>query len=101
MNRRIAKLKGFKYIRIIPISRGANSISGRLSEQLGVKYHSAPAMVRRNKELATSIEHADLADLVRMLDIRTGGGFLDPVNEAQRLVGGPVLLRRKTKNGPV
>jgi hypothetical protein len=32
MNRRIARLKGFAYVRIIPISRNANSSHGGLSE---------------------------------------------------------------------
>ena len=100
MNRRIAQLKGFTYVRILPVSKGANSSSGRRSEQLGGAYHSSSEMVRRNKNLATFIEHADLADLVKMLDIKTGGGFLDPVNEAQRLVGGPVLSERKTDVEP-
>jgi len=43
-------------------------------------------MVKRNKENPTFIQYADLADIVKMLDIKTGGTLQDPVNEAQKLV---------------
>src|SRR5215203_3857381 len=83
LNRRVARLKGFAYLRIIPISRGANSSSGALSERWAVEYHSSTDMRRRNMESRASVQYADLADLVKMLDIKTGGSIMDPVNEAQ------------------
>jgi hypothetical protein len=96
MNRKIARLKGFRYLRVTPISRSANSSSGRRAEQLGIEYHSSPSMVRHNRDHPTSVEYADLADLIKMLNVKTGGGFLDPINEGQRLVGGQVLPIRRT-----
>lgn len=90
LNRRVARLKGFAYLRIIPISRGANSSSGGLSERWAVEYHSSPEMRRRNLESRASVQYADLADLVKMLDIKTGGGVMDPINEAQALVCRPL-----------
>jgi hypothetical protein len=92
MNRKLARLKGFKYLRVTPISRSANSSSGRRAEQIGIEYHSTPVMVQYNRTHMTEVEYADLADLVKMLNIKTGGGFLDPVNEGQILVGGPVVF---------
>ena len=86
MNRRVARLKGFRYLRIVPISRAANSSSGGLSEKWGVAYHSTPRMVASNKTAGTFIQYADLADIVKMLDIKTGGSLQDAVNEAQTLV---------------
>ncbi len=86
MNRRVARLKGFRYLRIVPISRAANSSSGGLSEKWGVAYHSTPRMVTSNKISGTFIQYADLADIVKMLDIKTGGSLQDAVNEAQALV---------------
>lgn len=86
LNRRTARLKGFHYLRIVPISRATNSSSGGLSEKWGVEYHSTPEMVRRNSESPAFIQYADLADLVKMLNIKTGGSLQDPVNEAQALV---------------
>jgi hypothetical protein len=86
LNRRVAFLKGFAYLRIIPISRGANSSSGGLSERWSFEYHSSPEMRQRNKESRASVQYADLADLVKMLDIKTGGSIMDPVNEAQSWV---------------
>lgn len=86
MNRRVARLKGFRYLRIVPISRAANSSSGGLSEKWGVAYHSTPRMVASNKSSGTFIQYADLADIVKMLDIKTGGSLQDAVNEAQALV---------------
>lgn len=85
-NRRVARLKGFHYLRIVPISRAANSSSGGLSEKWAVEYHSTPEMVRRNNESPAFIQYADLADIVKMLNIKTGGALQDPVNEAQALV---------------
>lgn len=86
LNRRVARLKGFGFLRIIPISRGSNSSSGGLSEGWAVAYHSTPEMRKRNLESRASVQYADLADLVKMLDRKTGGGVMDPVNEAQALV---------------
>jgi hypothetical protein len=86
LNRRVARLKGFAYLRIIPISRGANSSSGGLSERWAFEYHSSPDMRRRNLESRASVQYADLADLVKMLDLKTGGSIMDPVNEAQAWV---------------
>ena len=89
LNRRVARLKGFAYLRIIPISRGANSSSGGLSERWAFEYHSSPEMRQRSLESRASVQYADLADLVKMLDIKTGGSIMDPVNEAQALVRPP------------
>jgi hypothetical protein len=85
LNRRIARLKGFRYLRIVPISKGANS-SSAMSEGWGVDHHKTPQMRQRNAESLAAVQYADLADLVKMLDIKTGGGIMDAVNEAQRLV---------------
>lgn len=85
-NRRMAKVMGFNYVRIIPISKEANSSSGALSEQWGVKYHSTPKMRKINSEKKSFIQYADLACLVKMLNIKTGGGVMDAVNEAQKLL---------------
>lgn len=86
MNRRVARLKGFSYLRIVPVSRGANSSSGGLSEKWAVAYHSTPEAVRRNRESRAQIQYADLADIVKMLDLKTGGALQDPINDAQALV---------------
>lgn len=86
MNRRVARLKGFRYLRIVPISRAANSSSGGLSEKWAVAHHSTSEMIAKNKNAGTFIQYADLADIVKMLNLRTGGSLQDPVNEAQALV---------------
>jgi hypothetical protein len=89
LNRRVARLKGFAYLRIIPISRGSNSSSGGLSERWSFEYHRSAYMRQRNLESRASVQYADLADLVKMLDIKTGGSIMDPVNEAQSWVRPP------------
>jgi hypothetical protein len=86
MNRRVARLKGFRYLRIVPISRAANSSSGGLSERWSVAYHRTLRMQALNKDAGAFIQYADLADIVKMLDRKTGGTLQDPVNEAQALV---------------
>ncbi len=85
-NRKMVKVMGFNYTRIIPVSRGANSSSGSLSEQWGIKYHSTPRMRQINSEKNSFIQYADLSSLVKMLNIKTGGGVMDAVNEAQKLL---------------
>lgn len=85
-NRKMVKVMGFNYTRIIPITRGANSISGSLAEQWGIKYHNTPQMRKINSEKKSFIQYADLSCLVKMLNIKTGGGVMDAVNEAQKLL---------------
>lgn len=85
-NRRMAKVMGFNYVRIVPISKEANSSSGSLSEQWGVKYHSTPRMRKINRERNCFIQYADISCLVKMLNIKTGGGVMDAVNEGQKLL---------------
>lgn len=86
INRRVARLKRFDYLRVVPISRGANSSSGGLAEKWAVAYHSSPRMMQINAESQEQIQYADISDLVKMLDIKTGGSLQDPVNQAQALV---------------
>jgi hypothetical protein len=85
MNRRVAALKGFQYVRITPTTRGANS-SSSFSEQWGVELHATPAQITANRRRGAFIQYADLADLMLMLDIQIGGGVMEVVNEGQKLV---------------
>ena len=89
MNRRVARLKGFTYLRIVPISRAANSSHGGLSEGWAVERHSSPVMRERNRASQAVVQYADLADVVKMLNMEGGGSFMDIVNEAQKLVDLP------------
>jgi hypothetical protein len=85
MNRRVAALKGFDYVRITPVSRGGNS-SSAFSEQWGVSLHGSPAQIASRRIRPPFIQYADVSDLMLMLDIRVGGGVMDAVNEGQKLV---------------
>jgi hypothetical protein len=102
MNRRVARLKGFSYLRIVPISRGANSSHGSLSEGWGVEYHDSPDMRAKNKASLARVQYADLSDIVKMLNLKGGGSFMDKVNEAQKLVDLPDASghRRKSATRP-
>lgn len=84
LNRRMAALMGFSYVRITPNSRGCNS-SSSFSEQWGVALHAAPEQVAANRRRGAFIHYADLAALMVMLDIKPGGGVMDAVNEGQEL----------------
>lgn len=86
LNRRVARIKGFRYLRVVAISRAANSSSGGLSEKWAVEYQGSPEMIEWNKEHPMSIQYADLADIVKMLSIKTGNSLQDGVNESQKLV---------------
>lgn len=91
MNRRVARLKGFTYLRIVPISRNANSSHGGLSEGWAVAYHSSPRMIELNRASQAVVQYADLSDLVKMLNLEGGGSFMQNVNDAQKLVDLPKL----------
>lgn len=98
MNRRVARLKGFAYLRIVPISRGANSSHGALSEDWGVEYHSSPEMRKKNRASQAVVQYADLADITKMLNLKGGGSFMDNVNEAQKLVDLPDATGQRRKS---
>ena len=86
MNRRVARLKGFTYLRIVPISRAANSSHGGLSEGWGVERNRSLRMREINRASQAVVQYADLADIVKMLNMEGGGSIMDIVNEAQKLV---------------
>ena len=85
MNRRMAALKGFDFVRITPTSRGANS-SSVLVEGWGVALHSDPYQMDANRRRGVFVEYADLTDLMLILDMKLGGGVMDTVNEGQKLI---------------
>ncbi len=85
MNRRHALLKGFQYIRIVPASRAINS-SSAFSENWGIDIFSKPSELQSFKSRGVFIHYADLADLMVILDLKVGGGVMELVNEAQRLI---------------
>jgi hypothetical protein len=85
MNRRVAVLKGFQYVRITPVSRGANSSSG-FTEKWSVGLHGAPGQTQKRARHGAFIQYADLADLMLMMDLKLGGGVMSVVNEGQALV---------------
>jgi hypothetical protein len=89
LNRRVARLKGFPFLRLVSISRAANSSHGGLSEGWGVDYHSTPEMIARNRASQAQVQYGDLSDLVKMLNMEGGGSLMDTVNEAQNLVSLP------------
>ena len=98
MNRRVARFKGFKYLRIVPISRGTNSSHGSLSEGWAVQYHCSPEMREKNRLSQAMVQYADLADIVKMLNIKGGGSLMDNVNEAQKLVDLPDENQQRRKS---
>jgi hypothetical protein len=89
LNRRSARIKGFNYLRIVPVSRAVNSSHGGLSECWGVEHHSSPQMLKSFRESKALVEYADLCDIVKMLNMQGGGSFMEIVNDAQRLVDLP------------
>ena len=85
MNRRVAALKGFQYVRLTPTSRRANS-SSAFSEGWAFDFHSTPGQIAANRQRRAFIQYADLTDLMLMLDMNLGGGIMEAVNDGQKLV---------------
>ncbi len=79
-------MKGFDFVRVIPVLPGVNTSSGGVTEKYGFDYHSSVQMKKLNLENQAYIEYADLADIVKMLNLKTGVRFQDIVNEAQSLL---------------
>jgi hypothetical protein len=46
-------------------------------------------MMALNRASQAKVQYADLADVVKMLNMEGGGSFMDNVNEAQKLVDFP------------
>lgn len=46
-------------------------------------------MMELNRASQAVVQYADLADIVKMLNMEGGGSFMDIVNEAQKLVSLP------------
>ena len=86
LNRRIARLKGFNYLRIIPVSPNVNTSSGGVTEKYGFKHHSTDRMKKLNQENQPFIQYADIADIVKMLNQKTGGKFQDIICESLNLL---------------
>lgn len=89
MNRREARLKGYHYLRIVPVLREVNSSAGSLVEKWGVDYHSTPRMREINAASKAAVEYACTDSIVKMLNIMVGGGVMAVVNEAQALLEVP------------
>lgn len=88
LNRNVARLKLFRYVRLLPITREVNS-SSAFSEKWAIEYHSTTEMQKQHTESLKNIQYADLSDIVMMLNILPGGGVMGTVNDAQYLVDFP------------
>jgi Lhr-like helicase len=75
LNRRVARLKGFEFVRVIPVLREVNTSSGVVTEKYGFNHHSTDRMKGLNKEDQAFIEYADIADVVKMLNRKIGNKF--------------------------
>lgn len=88
-NRRMAMLRGYSFVRLIPVSRRANS-SSSFTEQWGVELAAADLGVRR-RQRGLRMQYADLSDLLVMLDMNLGGGVQEVFRIGQNLIEVPGL----------
>ncbi len=86
-NRRMARLRGFGFIRLTPISRATNS-SSAFTEQWGVDLFT-PEYLERRKQVGLRMQFADLGDLLTMLDVSLGGGVQEVFRLGQNLIEVP------------
>ena len=83
-NRRLARRLGYNYIRLIHVSRGVNSSSGRGEESSTINYNN-PAGLSRFVQSNHNVSYADPADLLKMLNIKVGGFPLNNVRDKHHL----------------
>lgn len=93
-NRRMATLRGYGFVRLVPVSRKANS-SSAFTEQWGVDLATADLGARR-RERGLRMQYADLSDLLLMLDISLGGGVQEVFRIGQNLIEIPERNRPQT-----
>ena len=86
-NRRMATLRGYGFVRLVPVSRRANSSSG-FTEQWGVELATTDLGARRQRR-GLRMQYADLGDLLVMLDISLGGGVQEVFRLGQNLIDIP------------
>lgn len=83
-NRRMATLRGYGFVRLVPVSRKANS-SASFTEQWGVALAATDLGVRKLQR-GLRIQYADITDLLVMLDMNLGGGAQEVARIGQTLV---------------
>lgn len=93
-NRRMAMLRGYGFVRLVPLSRRANSSAG-FAEQWGVDLAATDLGARRLKR-GLRMQYADLSDLLVMLDISLGGGVQEVFRVGQNLIEIPGLRPPQT-----
>lgn len=93
-NRRMAMLRGYGFVRLVPVSRKANS-SSSFTEQWGVKLADADQGTRK-RQRGLRMQYADLGDLLVMLDVNLGGGVQEVFRIGQDLVRVPGLRPPQT-----
>jgi len=80
MNRKLATALGYRYIRLLHVSRSSNSSSGRGGETFAKS--NLPIGQSINPDInSTEIVYADPSDLLKMLDMQVGGFGLDAVRD--------------------
>lgn len=83
-NRRVARVMGFDYVRLVPISRSANASSGGLTEKWEVEFQQKPSTKAWHAAHPTFIQYGDVADLAKMMDMQMESAQHEPVNVLQK-----------------
>ncbi|TRX62541.1 hypothetical protein FNH22_00145 [Fulvivirga sp. M361] len=88
MNRKLARALGYKFVRLLHISRASNSSGGRGGETFANT--NLPTSLSVNPEINTGdIVYADPMDLLKMLNVKVGGFGLETVRDNHHLLFGP------------
>ena len=89
LNRRLARALGFRYIRLIHVSRSVNSSSGRGSEFDVINYQNPEGLnAERFKASPHQISYAAPDDLLKMLNLKVGAFPLNNLRDNLHLFYG-------------
>ena len=94
-NRRFSRLLGYKYVRLLPISRGANTSSGSGPEKESVKAQQGVYGPLHRDE--GEVCYADPSDILKMLNLKTGHFPLPGVAGALKLMYPDIAGTAKSK----
>ncbi|WP_141400576.1 hypothetical protein [Magnetospirillum sp. 15-1] len=84
MGRPMARILGFNYIRLTPVTKKANT-SSILSEIQGCRRYADPKFYKKLLEAKPRILYADTTEMLLMLDIMIGGNFAEEAYWAEYL----------------
>lgn len=83
MNRRHARYKEYKYIRLVAIDRATNTGSGATTEKWGIDVNKKEKAMEKYVDKNQKVQLTDICGLAKMMNINPGGGYMETIRLMQ------------------